>query len=1009
MAVTIDVTGNWRTGEQFEQGIQVREPPIRGQHPARHRWNDVSVAKPNGNVLCEGRAAQTFTMDLVIPGDGSELRLDYYPMRDAKRGFAIGNRYDGFEGCSVNGKATTLAWNETTDASSPTSVPEDCTVAVHNAHSGGSGRPECWHYSKEDIERYSAVCDLGMFSKGEAVRIELTWKCTRPPVTTLTCNAVETRESRFLAVSPGNGQQLIMAHGLPFVVESIDYSYGEFHVPECPSRCLAPWNGQSAFSTGGVAVKTIHFLGMLHLFDRGHGAWYTPKGDHGHAHFVGDKAGEIVLHWADGTSSAVPLIFGFNLWYSRPWDLLWHFSLWGGPRWNHDDTLFGGNDACREDIREGVCLVDGIRPCGGLSCNGRFIFSLDLGGRELASIAFRDQPELHYHPMISAVTLETDAGDGGLTRLPALSPVSANTRNVSLQYVLDKQYEKNLDRLKHTFYTFVEEHPVGDAPEIPEGYFGPQYDFRPTREGRFAANFLYRNGPELGAYMADTGMGYTAPVSAGSLPSYQYGFGPWYFVPRYYESLQQWFRRYQEREPGNMPGVGYGWSRGLGEVIREAMAFGYDKFVESQVDWLDRTMFEETNPPHWHRSPGLTGTIAREHQVGDVVERGLRENDGHGNCMWGRYMVWHWMGRPDAWNRKHFAATEAAVEWIQWQLDTDTIRPGVRKDVLFTESECADEDYDIYSSYACLFGVKLCTRMADAAGRRNLVERWTALYSRLQQGILDHLTVQTDHGPVWHTAPYCDWQDHSHALVHIQLATDGDTYTPLQDYARGDDADRAYLEISRNTYRYLMKDNVYDCLRTYGYGQGLIAQAALLLDEMHDSKRFMDLLLQCCYLPHLAGWGCPEGIILHRSGKYYLALNGYEGQDSHIADAAKAVRIMLGVDDNDPDRLRIIPRYPLEWKEASIRDYPVLTGTKRQKIGYTYRRTDAGEIFEYELENAPPAMSVRFGPLAPSRDVGRALVNGSEVEFRQEHSGDSEWAWVDLGAKAKGHAQIELK
>jgi hypothetical protein len=442
--------------------------------------------------------------------------------------------------------------------------------------------------------------------------------------------------------------------------------------------------------------------------------------------------------------------------------------------------------------------------------------------------------------------------------------------------------------------------------------------------------------------------------------------------------------------------------------MREAMAFGYDKFVSAHVDWLDRMMFEETSPPHWHRSPGLGSTIRTEHRVGDVTERGTRENDGHGNCMWGRYMVWHWKGRDRDWNAARFHATEAAVEWIQWQLDTDTLRPGVRKDVLYTESECADQDYDVYSSYACLHGLKLSIRMAEQLGRSDLLPRWQALYRRLRQGILDHLTDRTEFGLVWHTAPYCDWQDHGHKLVHIQLATDGDTYTPLDDYAAGDATDRQYVEISRNTYRYLMKDRNYDCLRAYGYGQGLLAQSALLLDEMRDAAELVRLLVTCAYLPHLAGWVCPEGIVLHRSGKYYMPVNGYEGLDSHIADASKALRVMLGVDDNDPARLRFVPRFPADWTHAWIQDYPVLTGTQRQKVEYTYDRTPDRQTFAFRFERDPGLFRIRFGPLPPDRRVESASVVGRQVPFSVQASGDSRWAWVDVDGGREGRAELRL-
>jgi hypothetical protein len=395
-------------------------------------------------------------------------------------------------------------------------------------------------------------------------------------------------------------------------------------------------------------------------------------------------------------------------------------------------------------------------------------------------------------------------------------------------------------------------------------------------------------------------------------------------------------------------------------------------------------------------------------RVGELEEVGNRENDGHGICMWGRYMAWHWQGRRQDWNEAHFAATQAAVEWIQWQLDSDTLFPGARKDVLYTESECAHGEYEVYSSYNCLHGLKLSIRMAQQLERQDLVERWTALYRRLRQGILDHLVDETPDGPIWHTDPFTDWQDHAHKLVHLHLATEGDSYTPLQDYAAGDAVDQRYLEISRNTYRFLMKGKNYNCLRMYGYGQGMMTQAALLLDEMEDARQFLEMLLTHCYLPHLEGWAGPEGIIVHRSGKYYLPVNGYMGQDSHVADSTKALRLMLGVDDNDPDHLRLAPRYPADWKQVSLADYPALTGASRQHIAYTYIRQENNQVFTYRFERPVAHLSLRLGPLPADRQVLSVEHNGAPVLFEPLQSGDSRWVWVHDLNGAEGTLSVNL-
>jgi hypothetical protein len=245
-------------------------------------------------------------------------------------------------------------------------------------------------------------------------------------------------------------------------------------------------------------------------------------------------------------------------------------------------------------------------------------------------------------------------------------------------------------------------------------------------------------------------------------------------------------------------------------------------------------------------------------------------------------------------------------------------------------------------------------------------------------------------------------------LVPLHLATDGDTYTPLQDYARGDDTDRRYLEIDRNSYRHLMREKNYNCLRMYGYGQGMMTQAALLLDEMGDATQYLAMLLHHFYLPNLAGWAAPEGIITHRDDRYYLPVNGYSGQDSHIADSTKAVRLMLGVDDNHPEHLRLVPRFPADWTHLAISDYPVLTGGQRQMLQYAYTREANRQQFEFSLERDAGPVAVRLGPLPPGRQVRAASINGEPCTFRPEDSGDSKWVWVETKGGIKNRIEIAL-
>jgi hypothetical protein len=962
----VDITGNWRETGAYLPRIQAREPDLA---PGERR---------------------AFRQRLRLPAGSYRLAFEYDPRLERQAGLALGHRFDPFDGLSIDGQPRPLSF-----------VPS-------------AGEDGVFH----------ASCEFEAPASG-SVSLEMRLGNTRMMRTWLDGGQPWPASSVYRAVAPARPGERLLAHGIPFLASRIDVVHIPAGLALPERRGLRPWDAGMRLECGGAAVKTAHFLGMIHSIDLANGSWYSPKGDHGYSHFVGDQAGQIVVTWDDGATSSVPLVFGFNLWYGRPWDILWHYEPYSegpGPYgFNCDDSLFCGRPEYRDLIPEGLALVDGIRLMGSRSCNARFIFSLDLAGRPARSITVSGTDELHGHPLISAVTLETASGAPGLEPLPALCADPPNPRITTLPEAGRRAWWPGVERIMRALYTFVDDLPRLSQPAMPPGYFGPSYDFQGLPEAVYAATYLYHNGPECAAYIADSGTTCSSSTARKGTVHYTMGMGVWRAEKPVFDGLEDWFALYRSRAPGTLPGgtntwerdKPSAWTRGVGELLREAMAFGYDKFVDTYLDWLEDCLFREARPPHWNRIAGHPQFGWSRRLVGDEAEEGNRENDGHGICMWGRYMAWHWKGRPRAWNARRFAATRAAAEWLAWQLDTDVIFPGARKDVLYTESECAHGDYDIYSSYNCLHGLKLSIRMAEQLGEREAVERWTACYHRLRQGILDHLVDQTPDGPVWHTYPGTDWQDHAHKLVPVHLAPDGDTYTPLQDGAAGDAVERRYLEISRNSYQALMKDGDFNFLRMYGYGQGMMAQAALLLDQMADATRLIDRLVRHCYLPNLEGWAGPEGIILHRSGKYYLPVNGYMGQDSHVADSTKALRLMLGVDDNDPDHLRLVPRYPAAWTSMGISDFPALTGSARQRLAYTYTRSGRSQAFSYAFERPVSRLSIRLGPIAGEAPgsgeapATRALHNGIEVACHTERSGDSWWVWIrDLPGVRAGRVEV---
>jgi hypothetical protein len=949
LPVSIDITGSWRSSDDSDR-IIVREPPIPRDDP------------------------RTFEQVLqLIPGPYS-LEIDYSPSRDADAGSSLQGAFQSYRGLTVNDQVIPLTF----------------------------------------LKRGNVFTAKAEFVAAESrTRLELAFFNTRAPVTRLFA-ARFNPHPRFHALLPKGEGELMSVRGMPFLLRKhafFESTVGELGVDR---GSLVEWRGGMSLDCKGAQARRLHFLGMIHNIDLGSASWYCKHGDHGYAHFVGDRAGSILLEYDGGQTDEVPLVFGYNIWFSKPWDLFWFFAPWGRPVnriTNYDAQLFAGNDRARGVLQNSLRLRDGLRSPMVAGTNARFVYSLELEGRPLRRIRVTGNDQLYDYPLISAVTLEGAESIEGLAALPDIAQEWDRTPGDTIADVRAARWQDPVKQFQETIYVSEAQLPKLREPEIPSGYFGPGYSFEGTQEAVYAATYLYRNGPECATHVADSGTACNSKTANRMTAWYTHNTGVWVGIDSTYGSLERWFELYEARNPGELPGTGEAWSRGIGELMRESMAFGYDKFVDSYVEWLDRSLFDDATPPHWIRAPG-SGDLSPDYHVvthGELKESGNRENDGHGICMWGRYMTWHWKGHSKEWAETHFKATEASVNWIQYQLDTDAVYPGARKDVLYSESECAHQGYDIYSTYNCLHGVRLAARMARATGRSQQAGDWERLERRLLTGILKQLVEESEDGPIWHTDPTCDWQDNAHKLVPIQLASDGDTFTPREDWQSESVDVQTVLKITISSYKSLLKSQDFDFLRAYGYGQGFMLQAALLLDEMQDATRLANLMVTRCYLPHMARWCAPEGILQHPSGKFWMPMNGYAGQDSHLADSVKAVRLMLGVDDNRMDELHLVPRYPQEWTRMKVVAFPVLTGGTRQHLTYSYKRSPREQAFEYSFSDAEAAFHLRLGPIDPSWKSVEVEHSGKPATARLVSSGDSIWVWTQAKPAMAGKIDIRPK
>jgi hypothetical protein len=120
------------------------------------------------------------------------------------------------------------------------------------------------------------------------------------------------------------------------------------------------------------------------------------------------------------------------------------------------------------------------------------------------------------------------------------------------------------------------------------------------------------------------------------------------------------------------------------------------------------------------------------------------------------------------------------------------------------------------------------------------------------------------------------------------------------------------------------------------------------------------------------------------------------GNGVQEAEIVKALRIVIGVDDTQPQRVRIFPRMPYGWNEIAVQKYPVLFKragkTDTALLHYKLERRDAQMNLNVSSDKVLGSVTARIGPFAQRPSASSVRVNGKPPARPSiEHSGDSWW------------------
>ena len=117
----------------------------------------------------------------------------------------------------------------------------------------------------------------------------------------------------------------------------------------------------------------IYFVGGYNSEDRGTPPWGSLVESENL--FIGDRAGEIVIAYADGTADVIPLIFGYTMWFKANW-------------------RDGGAPFKTEEAEPAMtaCLRKALQLQGGFEGNDQTAIKVKIQSKPIREIRLADNP-----------------------------------------------------------------------------------------------------------------------------------------------------------------------------------------------------------------------------------------------------------------------------------------------------------------------------------------------------------------------------------------------------------------------------------------------------------------------------------------------------------------------------------------------------------------------------------------------------------------------------------------
>jgi len=741
---------------------------------------------------------------------------------------------------------------------------------------------------------------------------------------------------------------------IPFASEGpIVYRYG---VPFMEKALSFQSNNTSHSSVArlsvGGPVKRIFVSGMT---DTGKAHSWTTLGNYSRRYFIGDHMGIIRLNYVDGSAQVYPLTFGESLW-------------WGEIFYNNPEP-FSIDSKFREALRDSLRLYP-PQPVQ----DGNYVAVITPQDGEISEILVQNNSGRIGVPVITGITVEAVA-DRNITYgkkligLP-LDPGFAKFAEEKPLCQTDEETNKNLtalENLKRAFYVSDEDFKGPVEPQKPPGYTGPSVSFSGNIYATILANSFHYTVQDMRDKVDNDGMYHTSTRGAPNWGLYS-GFGTYAKNVGYYYNDSR--------------------TRDLGRSLMELTALGFTNEAQRCADYclqMSRLWSDPSNaingqilPPHW-------GGSANRLQSSSAFD-----NDGHGLTAMFIYQLWQRLPNRDEWLRARWPDVKAAGDWILWQFEHPELS-GATNDILFTTSEAASTPGNsIYADYTCMNALRALAEMAYSINEAGAVVKWRTQAGKMRSAMArEYIAKDKKYGNTW-TLNHAGWPNKSSVLGPLILLADYEGFAPEND-------DPQWRPFNQAAYQRLIES--YKPFGFYGqamgYGQGFAIQSALLLDEMSNATLMLDWAAKEIYDPRVDSYIVPEACDIDSTGHYWYRI-GDLGSGVQEAEMIKALRLVIGIDDTQPDRLQFFPRMPRDWNSISVSNYPVVFDNSGKitttRLHYKLVRDKETMKLVLRPDKTLGTATIRMGPFESKPDSSNVFFNGKHpANATVVQSGDSWW------------------